>query len=101
EQALEEVVERHVVVARHDEDCPGQRVEKTARVAELRRLRALREIARHHDHLRCERVHLPGERRKKPRVDAPEMQVREMHQRSQGPMTRSARALMRYSSGRS
>ena len=101
EEALEEVVERHVVVPRHDEQRSRERIEKAPRVAELRRFRALGQVAGNHHQVRLHGAHALCQRREQRVIDAPEMQIREMDHDSHGAITCRAPGRMQYSRGMS
>src|SRR5258706_3362927 len=99
EEALEHVVVGDVVVAGHDQQRTRQRVEKAPGVAELGRLGALRQVAGYRYEMGPQRLHPPRKRRKQRAIDAPEVQIREVHQHSHGAITCSAPGRIRYSSG--
>ena len=78
EEALEHVVQRHVVVAGDDHLRPGQRVEVGTRLAELTRAGALREVAGHHQHVGRHRHERTAQRLEEGGVDTPEVEVRDV-----------------------
>ena len=83
------------MVSRHGQDPAGERIEKAPRVAELRRLRALREVARDDDDVRTGFAHAAREGYEELRIDATEVQVGEMGECPHGVITRSARGRTR------
>src|SRR5258705_968687 len=100
EEAREDVVQRHVVIAGDDQLGLGQRFEKLASVAELACTCPLGEIARHRDEIRLQLLHRVAQRAHDDGIDPPEMQIRQMHQRAhQGTITRSTRGRISKVSG--
>ena len=100
EEAGEYVVQRHVVIARHNQMWPRQRVEKCARLAELPRPRPLGEIARHGDQVGRDRLDRVTDDVDDDRIDAAEMEVREMNEGAHyGTITCRARGRMQNASG--
>ena len=90
-EPLDRVPLRQVVVAGHGEDRRRQPVEERARGAELLGARRLGEVARDDDQVRprgLERTHQPFDGR---RVDAPEMQVRQVGQPTHSGLVPQAR----------
>src|SRR4051812_862347 len=97
-------MKRNVVVARHDDLRLRQRVEKRTRLLELVRTRPLCKVARDCDEIRFNLSHGADQRINQRRIDASEVQVREMNYRSHyapslGTSTRNARSRTRYRSG--
>ena len=82
EKSRGEVEERHVVIPGDDEQRKRQAIEKLASLPELAAARPLCEVARHGDEIRRDRFDGPDERRDEPRIDAAEMNVGEMDDRS-------------------
>jgi len=81
-KAREHVMQRHVVVARHDDARGRERVEERARRDELRAARALGQVAGHRDDVRPDRVDRGDQRRHERGIDAAEVQVRQVHERA-------------------
>ncbi len=90
-EAAEYIVERDVVVARHDDLGAGQGVEPGARGDELGALGALAQVARNDDEVGAERLHLRAQGRKQRRVDAAEMQVGQMNYGAHGILLKRVR----------
>ena len=106
QHAREDVVERHVVVARHDDLRCRQAREEVARRGEQLAARALRQVAGDDDDVGADPLHRRDQRVEQRRVDAAEVQVRQVdegaHRRQPagaGTATRSPRGWMRCSSG--
>jgi len=100
ETPCDQVVERDVVVAGHDQLRLRQQIEKRTRRPELPRERALREVPGHDEHIGTKIAHRSAERVGHSGVDAPEMEVREVNDRThQGTRTRSAWRRIRNASG--
>src|SRR5919197_1597288 len=95
----DDIVKRHVVIARDDELRLRQPVEVGARLAKMPRARAPREIARNDEEMRRELHELARQRLEHAGCDAPEMQIRNVRDPPHGTMTLSDRGRMRYSSG--
>ena len=89
-EAHEDVVQRDIMVSRHDYLRLRQRFQPFARGVELPRLGALREVAGNHDEVRIERFDPRAQRREEPFVDRAEVQVGEL---DDGPQAASRRSL--------
>jgi len=82
QEPLPDAIERHVVVARNDDRrCPDAG-EEIARLLELRLLRALRQVARDDDDIGPDRFDTREQRLDQSGIDAAEVQVGEMDDRS-------------------
>ena len=79
QEAGKDVVEGHVMVARHDDLRPRQAVEKVTCLLELGAAGALREVARDHHHVRFQPLDERAQGCQQVRVDPAEMQVGQMH----------------------
>ena len=76
EEAPCHIVERHIVIARHDQAGTRQRLKKVARLGELTGACALGEISGHGDEIRREVADRRHERRDDTPVQPAEMKIR-------------------------
>jgi hypothetical protein len=84
-----EIVERHIVVARHNELGKRKHVEKRSRCGEFAAPGALGEIAGYGNQIWIDSSNPMNQRRDDPVVDAAEMQIRNMNNRSHASVCRN------------
>ena len=75
QKAGKDVIQGHVMVARHHHLRPRQAVEKSPRLLELHAAGALRQVARDHHHVRLQAFDQRAQGRQQGRIDPAKMQI--------------------------
>src|SRR5471032_1635493 len=79
QKAAEHVIQRHVVITGHNDLWARQAVEKMACGDKFRTAGALAQVAGYHHHVRLQALDQCAQGRQQGRIDAAEVQVRQMH----------------------